>query len=56
MEFIFKMQGPSPETHTLRMERNRILKLHKLRIVRKGRKKERIHEYRPYQQGRKRME
>ena len=56
MEFIFKEQGHSPETHQLRIERSRILKPNKLRIVGKGRDDERLQEYRPSWQGRKQIE
>ena len=56
MEFVFQKNGQSPKTHELRMERNRILKPDKLRIVGKGRDNERLQKYLPWQQGRKQIE
>ena len=55
MDFIFKKRGHSPETKRLWIERNHILKPDKTRIVWKGKKSERIQEYRPNQAGRKRI-
>ena len=52
MEFIYKKRGHSPETRRLWTERNHILKPDKTRIVGKGKKRERIQEYRPNQAGR----
>ena len=56
MEFIFKKQGHFPETHKLRLERTRIVKADKFRIVGKGRDNERIQEIRPSYRGRKQFE
>ena len=55
LNFIFKKRH-SPETDRLRKERNRILKPNKTRSVRKGGGNERIHGYRPSQEGRKQIE
>ena len=55
MEFIYKKRGHSPETKSLWVERNHILKPDKTRIVGKGKDSERIQEYRPNQSGRKRI-
>ena len=55
MDFIFKKRGHSPETKRLWIERNHILKPDKTRIVGKGKESERIQEYRPNQEGRKRI-
>ena len=56
IEFIYKKRGPSHETNRLRLERNRILKPYKTRVMGKGRDNERLEEYHPSQQGRKEIE
>ena len=55
MDFFIK-RGHSPETHRLRQDRSKILQPNKTRIVGKGRKNERIQEYRQSQEGRKQTE
>ena len=56
MHFIFKKRGHSPDTHMLWTERKRLLKPQKkTRIVGKGTDNERLQEYRPSQQVRKRI-
>ena len=55
MNFIYKKRGLSPETKRLWVERNHILKSDKTRFVGKGKESERIQEYRPSQNGRKRI-
>ena len=54
-DFIYKKRGHSPETKRLWVERNHLVKPDKTRIVGKGKKRERIREYRPNQAGRKRI-
>ena len=54
MHFIHKKRGHSPETHRLWIERKQILKPEKTRIIGRGKDNERLHEYRPTQQGRQR--
>ena len=53
MNFIYKKRGHSPEAKRFWVERNHILKPDKTRIVGKGKKSERIQEYRPSENGRK---
>ena len=56
MHFIFKKRGNSPDTLKLWTERKRLLKPEKkTRIVGKGTDNERLQEYRPSQQVRKRI-
>ena len=55
MDFIYKKRGHSPETYQLWTERKRLLKAEKTRIVGKGSNHERLQEYRPPQQARKRI-
>ena len=54
MRFIYKKSGHSPKTCLLWTERKRLLKPEKNRIVGKGSDHERLQEYRPTQQARKR--
>ena len=55
MNFLYKKRGHSPETKRLWVEKNHISKPDKTRIVGKGEESERIQEYRPSQNGRKRI-
>ena len=55
MQFIYKKKGHSPDTYRLWTERKRLLKSEKTRIVGKGSDQERLQEYRPQQQARKRI-
>ena len=55
MHFIYKKRGHSPDTYRLWAERKRLLKPEKTRIVGRGTDNERIQEYRPSQQVRKRI-
>ena len=55
MQFIYKKRGHSPDTYRLWTERKRLLKPEKTRIVGKGSNHERLQEYRPPQQARKRI-
>ena len=55
MHFIFKKRGHSPDTLKLWTERKKLLKPEKMRIVGKGTDNERLQEYRPSQQVRKRI-
>ena len=49
-------RGKSPKADRLRTERNTILQPHRTRIVGKGKDDDRIQEYRPSQQGRRRID
>ena len=55
MHFIYKKRGHSPDTYRLWAERKRLLNPEKTRIVGRGTDNERIQEYRPSQQVRKRI-
>ena len=55
MHFIFKKRGHSPDILKLWTERKRLLKPEKTRTVGKGTDNERLQEYRPSQQVRKRI-
>ena len=55
MHFIYKKRCHSPDTYRLWTERKRLLKPEKTRIVGKGSDHERLQEYRPPQQARKRI-
>ena len=55
MNFIHKKRGHSPDTKRLWVERNHIMKPDRTRIVEKGKKSERIQEFRPNQAGRKQI-
>ena len=55
MHFIFKKRGHSPDTLKLWTVRKRLLKPEKMRIVGKGTDNERLQEYRPSKQVRKRI-
>ena len=55
MHFIYKKRGHSPDTYRLWAERKRLLKPGKTRVVGRGTDNERIQEYRPSQQVRKRI-
>ena len=55
MHSIFKKRGHSPGTLKLWTERKRLLKPEKMRIVGKRTANERLQEYRPSQQVRKRI-
>ena len=54
MHFIYRKRGHSLDSYRLWTERKRILKPEKARIVGKGSHNERLQEYRPSQQARKR--
>ena len=54
-QFIYKKRGHSPDTYRLWTKRKRLLKPEKTIIVGKGRDHERLQEYRPPQQARKRI-
>ena len=55
MQFIYKKRGHSPDTYRLWTERKRLLEPETTRIVGKGSEHERLQEYRPPQQARKRI-
>ena len=55
MHFIYKKRGQSPETYRLWTEKKRLLKPEKTRIVGNGSDHERLQEYRPLWQARKRI-
>ena len=55
MQFIYKKKGHSPDSYRLWTERKRLLKPEKTRIVGKRSDHERLQEYRPPQQARKRI-
>ena len=56
MDFIFKKRGHYPETHNLRMKRDRIFKPDKMQVVGKAVENGWIQEYRWLQQDRKQIE
>ena len=55
MRFMYKKRGHSTDTYRLWTERKRLLKPEKTRIVGKGSDHERLQEFRPPQQARKRV-
>ena len=55
MYLIYKKRGHSPHTYRLGTERKRLLEPEKTRKVGKGSEHERLQEYRPPQQARKRI-
>ena len=56
IEFIFKKRGRSPETNKLRSERNKTLQPNRTKKVGTGSENERLQQYRPSQQDRKKIE